>query len=170
VIGVVVLIGLMGAGKTTVGRLLSDRLGIRHVDLDDAVEALDGRTVAQIFASDGEAAFRRVERAALVKVLSEGPCVLSTGGGVVENEENRDDLRAAGVVVWLDAPVAVLAERVSGSADRPLLAGGASDSLARLDARRRGWYESVAHVSVDTAGLAPSEVAARVAAVVAEAT
>jgi shikimate kinase len=169
VTGAVVLVGLMGAGKTTVGRILSERLGIRHVDLDDAVEALDGRTVAQIFASDGEAAFRRVERAALVRVLSEGPCVLSTGGGVVEDEENRDDLRSAGLVVWLDAPVATLADRVGGGGDRPLLADGAAAALARLDARRRGWYAAVADASVDTAGLTPPEVAERVAALVVEA-
>lgn len=162
--GSVVLVGLMGAGKTTVGRRVAVSLGVRHVDLDDVVEAGDGRTVAEIFAADGEAGFRRRERAALIGVLAEGPCVLSTGGGVVETEENRVDLRGAGLVVWLDASIGALAERVGADDGRPLLAGGAVPALERLNARRREWYASVAHIRVDTDGLSPDEVAERVVA------
>ena len=156
------LVGLMGTGKTTVGRLVAERRDMRHVDLDDVVEMRRGCSVAHIFALEGEASFRRVEREALIDALNGDPCVVSTGGGIVESEMNRTDLRRAACVVWLDASVGVLVSRVGGSDSRPLLDGNATASLARLASRRREWYESVAHVRVDTDGRSPDEVAARV--------
>lgn len=164
--GAVVLVGLMGAGKTTVGRILADRLALPHLDLDAAIEAREGCSVTEIFVRDGEEGFRRMERDALVVALGAGRCVVSTGGGIVELEENRTDLHRARFVAWLDAPVAALAARVGDGAGRPMLADGASSAIERLASRRAAWYASVATVRVDTDGRSPDEVAEIVAAAV----
>lgn len=164
--GPVVLVGLMGAGKTTVGRLLAARLDVPHVDLDALIEAREGRSVGEIFAADGEPAFREIERRELAAAMNAGACVVSTGGGVVELEENRRVLHSARFVAWLDAPTAALAARVGGGAGRPLLAEGAETVLGRLADRREAWYASVADLRVDTSDRTPEEVADSLAAAV----
>lgn len=158
-----VLIGLMGAGKTTVGEICATRLGRPFVDVDDLVVATAGRTVAEIFATDGEAGFRRRERAAITDACaSPEALVLATGGGAVLDADNRRALRAAGVVVWLVAPPTVLAARVASDDDRPLLAGDPVTTLTRLADARADCYEATAHVAVDTDGRTVAEVADRV--------
>jgi shikimate kinase len=147
-----VLVGLMGAGKTTVGEACASRLGRPFVDTDDVVATLAGAPIDEIFATRGEAAFRDIERNAVADVCaSPEPLVVACGGGVVVDAENRKRLRDAGVVIWLRAPVDVLAARVGDGASRPLLAGDARGALARLDAAREAAYEAAGDATVDAA-------------------
>jgi shikimate kinase len=156
----VVLIGMMGSGKTTVGRRLAAELGRPLVDSDAQVEARTGRTVREIFESDGEAAYRVLEREALVDALAEAePSVVAAAGGVVLDPGNRAVLRAAGTVVWLRARPEVLARRVSAGRDhRPLLGDDPLAALRRLDAERHPLYEEVADLVVDVDDLSTGQV------------
>jgi len=161
----VVLIGLMGAGKTTVGQRLASRLARPFVDTDDLVEATAGRTVAQIFADDGEPAFRALERAAVADACaSPTPLVIAVGGGAVVDPESRRVIEAAGIVVWLRASAAELAARVGRGEGRPLLAGATApaEMLERLARLREPSYEAVADVTVDTDALDPDTITDRV--------
>ncbi len=162
------LVGMMGSGKTTVGRLLAERLGWRHLDSDAQVESATGRTVRAIFQEDGEPAFRREEKRALEQALSAGVAeVVSVAGGVVLDPGNRDLLRRSGTVVWLRARPSTLARRVVtdpglGPDHRPLLEGDTAARLAELDAVRRPLYREVAGIVVDVDDLSPDEVAERI--------
>jgi shikimate kinase len=155
-----VLIGLMGAGKTTVGRRCADRLDRAFVDTDDIVRMLaGGATVDEIFQRGGEAAFRALERDAVADVCATPePLVIGCGGGTVLDPENRRRLRSVGHVVWLQAPVDVLAARVGDGASRPLLRGDPAGALSRLSALREKAYAAAADVTVDTADRAVDEV------------
>ena len=165
----ILLVGMMGSGKTTVGRLLARRLGWRHVDSDTQVEAATGRGVAQIFAEEGEAAFRVQEARALAEALaSPDPSVVSVAGGAVLDANNRALIRDAGCVVWLRARPGTLAGRVGSGAGRPLLERDPAGNLARLDAVRRPLYEEVADHAVDVDDLAPEKVVDLIAAWCAE--
>jgi shikimate kinase len=160
------LVGMMGAGKSTVGRLVAARLGWEFVDTDAEIERATGATVAAVFAERGEAAFRAEERAALEAVTRrDAPTVVSVGGGGVLDERNCARMRAGRAVVWLRASPATLAERVDGGEQRPLLAGTGGDAggtgaaLARIEAERRPRYEALSTVTVDVDGRTPDEVA-----------
>jgi shikimate kinase len=155
-----VLIGLMGAGKTTVGRICAGRLERPFVDTDDLVTAQGGMSVDEIFAARGEPEFRAIERTVIADVCaSPAPLVVATGGGAVLDPENRRLLRRAGTVVWLRAPTATLALRVGDGATRPLLRNDPAGALARMEMLREPAYEAAAHVQVDTDGLEPHAVA-----------
>lgn len=149
-----ILIGMMGAGKTTVGAHCATLLGRRFVDIDDLVTEFAGITVAEIFAADGEPGFRALERSAVHEACaSSESLVISCGGGAVLDPANRDSLRAAGLVVWLRADAAVLARRLRHEVTgRPLLAGDDDTAarLAELSEERAGAYEETAHLVVDT--------------------
>jgi shikimate kinase len=150
--GHVVLVGLMGSGKSTVGRRLARSLGRCFVDADEAVEATEGRTIADIFATDGEAAFRQAEHLVLEALLDRpDPTVIAAGGGVVVSEPNRALLRDPAVtVVWLDASPAFLASRAQAKPHRPLLAGAdPRATFARLHEERAPLYAEVADLVVD---------------------
>lgn len=156
--GHLVLVGLMGAGKTSVGERCARVLGRGFVDTDDLVEATAHLSVAEIFDTLGEAQFRQLERAAVADVAaSPDPLVIACGGGVVLDPDNRRALRNAGVVIWLQASPAELGERVAhqearDGAARPLLRDGAVGTLERLALVRAPAYEAAAHEVVDTAG------------------
>jgi len=117
----IVLVGLMGAGKTTVGRRLANRLGLPFVDADSEVEAAAGQTIPEIFETHGEPAFRDGERKVIARLLSNGPQVLATGGGAFMDPETRASVRALGISVWLKADLDVLMRRVGKRPTRPLL-------------------------------------------------
>ena len=124
------LVGMMGCGKSHVGPVLADRLGYRFVDLDSVVSAAAGRPIPAIFAAEGEAGFRALERQVLQQVASWHSLVVATGGGVVTTPANWGELRQ-GLVVWLDVPAATLLERLQADpTPRPLLAD--ADPAARL--------------------------------------
>ncbi len=163
----VILTGFMATGKTEVGQKLAALLGAPFVDTDALVESATGRTIADIFARDGETRFRALERAAVERACGVDDAVVATGGGTLHDPDNRRRLAAAGPVVCLTATPEELLRRVGGGADRPLLAGG--DRLARirelLGARAEA-YASAAH-TIDTTGLGVDAVVARVRSLVA---
>ena len=117
----VVLVGMMGSGKTAVGRALAGLLSVPFLDSDAEIEAAAQATIAEIFARDGESFFRDREAAVIARLLSGPPCVLSTGGGAFLAERNRTAIAAKGVSLWLDADLALLWERVRHKDTRPLL-------------------------------------------------
>ena len=156
-----VLIGLMGAGKSTVGERCASALGRSFVDTDRIVELNAGMTVAEIFSTQGEPAFRALERIVVADVsLSPEPLVIACGGGVALDPDNRRALRDHGVVVWLRADAQELGRRVGSGAGRPLLENGLGGAgaapaatLERLALLRAPAYEAAAHAIVDTDGL-----------------
>jgi shikimate kinase len=143
----IVLIGMMGSGKTTIGHALAERLGFGFVDSDEVIQSRTGRTVREIFATEGEATFRRLESAALLDALDwREPLVVAAAGGVVLAEPNRVALRErAGRIIWLTAPVEVLAARAETGSHRPLLDDDVGASMARLYAAREPLYRELAH-------------------------
>jgi shikimate kinase len=153
------LVGMMGAGKTTVGRLVAERLHRPYRDSDAMVEEATGRTVPELFASDGEAAFRAAESDALRRAVVPPPAVISVAGGAVLDPANRVLLAESGTVVWLRAEPSTLAGRVGDGGGRPLLAPDPTAALAELDAVRRPLYAEVADAVVDVDGLEAAQVA-----------
>ncbi|RME81672.1 MAG: shikimate kinase [Zetaproteobacteria bacterium] len=182
----IALVGLMGAGKSTVGRLVAARLRCPFWDMDDVIGQLTQKTIPQIFADEGEPAFRALEHALLRALLTgvpaeadipdawraalEGfartnalpamPAVIATGGGIVERADNRRLLAQHARVVWLDAPPEALAARVGRDPGRPLLAG--VDPLARmreLAARRTRWYAQIADIRIRADEAPPEAIA-----------
>ena len=146
-----VLIGLMGAGKSSVARELATKTGRRCEDTDQLVAARAGLPVAAIFAAHGEDHFRTLETAALGSLAAQTGLVIATGGGIVTREENRSLLRGLGVVVWLTAREEVLFARVSRNRRRPLLhTADPRATLRGLLAGRQAFYRACAHFTVDT--------------------
>jgi shikimate kinase len=162
-----VLVGLMGTGKSTVGREVARRLGRPFLDSDDQIEASTGRTVREIWTSDGEPAYRRLESEVLADALSsECPSVIAAAGGVVLDAGNRERLRGAATVVWLDAAPNVLAERAVTGDHRPLLDDDPEAAMRSMATERRRLYEEVADTRVDVTSLAPDAVIDRVLAII----
>jgi shikimate kinase len=158
----VILVGFMGTGKSTVSRLLAESLGWPSVDIDEEIVRRAGKSIPQIFADDGEMAFRDSESAALQSVLAGSRQVVATGGGAVLRDANRRAMLAGGWVVALTADKATLVQRVTGGAaagTRPLLAGDAEAKVTELLAARRHAYD-FAHAAVDTSKRQPADIAA----------
>jgi shikimate kinase len=149
------LVGFMGAGKTTVARLLGRRLGWRAEDVDQRIEARERKTVAAIFAQHGEAHFRQLERQVLGELLPERQVVVATGGGTFVEADNRALMLADGAVAWLDAPLERIVQRVPNDGRRPLAADRVQ--MEALYTRRRLAYVE-AHVRIDAARPAPEVV------------
>jgi shikimate kinase len=137
----IVLVGLMGAGKSTVGRRLATRLHLPFVDADREIEAAAGLTISEIFARFGEANFRDGERRVIARLIDGKPKVVATGGGAFMNEETRALILERATAIWLDADIDVLVERVGRRDDRPLLSGrDARAALTELAATRNPVY------------------------------
>jgi shikimate kinase len=146
----IVLIGLMGAGKTAVGRRLASRLDLPFIDADAEIELAAGMSVSEIFAEHGEAYFRQGERKVIKRLLETGPQVLATGGGAYMNAETRANIKERGISVWLRAELRVLLKRVNRRDNRPLLAAGDPESvMRRLLAEREPIYAK-ADIVVDS--------------------
>jgi shikimate kinase len=117
----IVLVGLMGAGKTSIGRRLADKMGLTFIDADTEIEKAAGKSIPDIFADHGEAHFRDGERRVIARLLENGKQVLATGGGAFMNEETRSAIKAHGLSIWLKADLDVLLKRVAKRGGRPLL-------------------------------------------------
>jgi shikimate kinase len=159
----VVLVGFMGSGKSSVGRVLARRFGAPFVDVDERIESAAGCRIRDLFGREGESAFRVRERAALRDVLSVKGCVVATGGGAFADEENRALLRSYAPVVYLEAAVQTLLDRLAGDLGRPLLRGGDREEVVReLLSRREPGYRT-ADMTVRTDGRTVEDVAGLVA-------
>ncbi len=165
---VVVLIGPPGAGKSTVGGLVAERLGVGFRDTDTDVEAAAGRSISDIFVDDGEGAFRVLERAAVAAALASHDGVLAVGGGAVLDETTQAAL-AGHRVVFLDVGIKDAASRVGFNRDRPLLLGNPRAQWVKLMEVRRPVYERLATATVLTDGRAPEDVADEIVALLTEA-
>jgi shikimate kinase len=165
----VVLIGMMGSGKTTIGELVAARLGMPFVDSDREIERRTGATVAELFASGGEPAFRTLESEVLLEALDRhDPSVIAAAGGAVLDPRNRQAMRDRALVVWLRADPSVLAERVKGGTHRPLLADDATGTLQALATQREQLYRETAHRHLDVDTLTVEEATDQVVAALTE--
>ena len=157
----IILVGFMGSGKSSIGRSLHQNLGYELIDTDRAIEKQAGKTIPQIFAEDGENAFRSLETNLLRELVASkiSKHIISTGGGMVCTPENRELLRQLGFVVWLKCSTEEIFARTSKSNDRPLLqCEDPVQAIEHLLKERSPHYEKTAHLQIDTTGLSLDEV------------
>ncbi len=151
----------MGTGKSTIGRLLAERLGWTYTDSDSRIEAEQGTSIAGLFERDGEASFRELETDTLLRLLAEEHQVIATGGGAVLAERNRTGMLESGFVVALMATKEAIIKRVSGDTARPLLMGDLEERVSTLMEKRKYAYD-FADFMIDTTGLTPEQIAVRI--------
>ena len=163
----VILVGFMGAGKSSVGRILAARLGRCFVETDEMITAAEGRPIPEIFAEKGEVHFRALEDEVVRLLGLKRGDVIATGGGLPCRDGRLEALRAIGTVVWLSGDFEALYERALRGGDRPMLSGKTREQAEALYEARRPFYAK-ADLAVDTTGLNPDQVAARAAAALAE--
>ena len=142
------LIGMMGCGKSTIGKLLSRQLACSFIDLDEEIVRYEGRSIPEIFADVGDAGFRLCETAALECVIDEAPCIIATGGGIVTREKNIALMRQSGLVVWLNRPLGDMIADVRQDT-RPNLDGDKEERMRTLFAQREALYRRAAHLEFD---------------------
>ncbi len=159
VTGNVLLVGFMGAGKSSVGRLLARRLGRCFVETDDMITAREGRSIPEIFADKGEAYFRELEAEAVRLLRDKRGDVIATGGGLPCRDGRMDQLKAIGTVIWLAAEFDTLFERAQRIGGRPMLAGRSRDDARRLYDAREPFYRQ-ADLAIDTTRWGPDLVTA----------
>lgn len=160
------LIGYRGTGKTTVGQLLAERIGWNFADADVVLERTAGKSIKEIFATEGEASFRDRESANLRTLAQRTHCVIATGGGIIGREENRRVLRETGFVVWLTAPSALIASRIADDPTtaerRPNLTVGGTVEIEELLRQREPLYRACADLEIDTDGRSPEMLVERI--------
>ena len=146
----IVLIGLMGAGKTAVGKRLAARLDLPFLDADHEIELAAGQTISEIFAEHGEPYFRSGEAKVIARLLGDGPEVLATGGGAYMDARTRANIKAQGISIWLKAELPVLLHRVRRRDNRPLLAAGSTDAVMRELMKKRYPVYAEADITVES--------------------
>lgn len=146
----IVLVGLMGAGKSSIGRRLAEKLDVPFVDADHEIEMAADKTIPEIFKDHGEAYFREGERRVISRLIENGAQVLSTGGGAFINEETRQGIQAHGISVWLKADLPLLMKRVMKRADRPLLQTGDPEAVMQKLMDQRYPIYATADVTVES--------------------
>ena len=160
----IALIGMMGSGKSTVAAVLAERLDWPLVDLDAVLEAKSDMSISEIFASQGEPAFRALEASSCLALLErQEQFVLALGGGAVENEATRGALQRRATVIWLRASINTLIARVGSGSARPLLGEKIKESMEEILKRREPFYEACADYVLDVDDLSPREVSDRIA-------
>jgi len=157
----IVLCGFMATGKSSVGKKLAELTGYTFIDLDAAVESEEGLTVAEIFASQGEPAFRALESRMIERLADKSGIVVATGGGAVVNPKNLENLKKCGVVVTLTADIPVILQRAGSGDDRPLLQCADREERIRSLLRQREHAYAQADIILDTSGLTIDAVALR---------
>lgn len=156
----VIFVGFMGAGKTSVSQYLAHKLSLPLVDVDEAIVQEQKRSIADIFATEGEDAFRALESTKLAELLNDAPQLISCGGGIVENEENRRRLQHGCFVVFLEVDAQEASLRVGGDTTRPLFTD--MDAVTALLEKRSNLYKQVASIAINTTGRDIPEIAAEV--------
>lgn len=154
----IVLVGLMGAGKTTVGRRLAEKLGLVFVDADHEIEVAAGQTIPEIFAKHGEAYFRDGERKVIARLLENGAQVLATGGGAYMNADTRNAIRTHGISIWLRADFDLLMRRVRRRSNRPLLQNDDPEGVMRKLIADRYPIYAEADITVDSRDVAHTSI------------
>lgn len=160
---VVVLVGVPGAGKTTIGQALAQAIGIDFDDTDQLIERREGRSVSDIFVQDGEQRFREIEREVVAKAVVDHDGVLALGGGAVLDPQSRS-LLAELPTVWLKVDTDTAVRRVGLNAPRPVLLGNVRGQLKTLTAQREPLYTEVSNLEIDTSERSPEEIAIQIIA------
>ena len=141
----IVLIGFMGTGKTVTGRVLAERTDMELVDMDSIIEERAGKPISEIFATDGEPAFRAMERSLARELSQRSGLIISTGGGIVLNPDNTADFQRSGLVVCLTASPEVIFQRLENNTTRPLLSGDKKEQISDILKTRKPLYDAIEH-------------------------
>tara|TARA_B000000532_G_scaffold150256_1_gene120643 strand:+ start:278 stop:781 length:504 start_codon:yes stop_codon:yes gene_type:complete len=161
------IVGPMGSGKSTVGKIISDELFLNFFDTDDEIESRTGASIDWIFDLEGEEGFRKRESEMLDEMVKKNSIVLSTGGGIILSKSNRELLSSRGTVFYLSTPITTQVERTSKDKDRPLLKNGnPSEILAKLHDEREGFYKEVSDHIINTENKSSQEVASEIIKVI----
>tara|TARA_X000000368_G_scaffold132064_1_gene103664 strand:+ start:2953 stop:3456 length:504 start_codon:yes stop_codon:yes gene_type:complete len=161
------IVGPMGSGKSTVGKIISDELFLNFFDTDEEIEVRTGASIDWIFDLEGEEGFRKRESGILKEMVQKNSVVLSTGGGIILSEDNRELLSSRGTVFYLATPISVQIERTAKDKDRPLLKNGdPGQILKELHEKRKHLYESVSDHIVETEDKSSQEVASEIISLV----
>ena len=155
------LIGMMGVGKTTVGKLLAEKIGYRFIDTDELITKVAGKSINEIFAEHGEAEFRKLEGDVLAQVCAYTKLVVATGGGIVMQQQNWSYLHH-GLIIWLDAPIQIILQRLAADDTRPLLQDADMESKLRslLEQRQPMYSQADLHITIN-ATETPEDIATR---------
>lgn len=157
----IILVGFMGTGKTTIGKRLAEQTQMPLVDMDALIEKRAKKSISQIFADEGEAHFRTLERALAKELTTQNNLIISTGGGIVLNPNNISDFETSGLTVCLMASPETILERIKHDTSRPLLAGDKENQIIHLLESRQTLYEAVKH-KIDTNGLDPEAITSKI--------